>query len=259
MSKNLKYFDLTGKVAVVSGGATGIGLGISEGLADAGALVVVCSRRLEVCEQAAHELTRKTGAQVVPMSCDITKEDTVDSLVKNVLEKFRSIDILVNCAGVGGSEKPILKMEKADWDGVLDINLKGAYTMSKAVVPPMLDRGKGGRIINVASVGGLISYPNMSAYCASKAALVQLTKVMSLEWVRYNILVNAILPGYFSTPMNTEFFASDVGKRVIQNSVPMKRLGRTDEIKGLAILLASEASSFMTGSAVVIDGGYVLL
>ena len=104
--KNLSYFDLTGKVAVVSGGATGIGLGISEGLAEAGALVVVCSRRLEVCEQAAQDLTRKTGAQVIPMSCDVTKQDEIDSLVQEVVEKFRGIDILVNCAGVGGSHDP---------------------------------------------------------------------------------------------------------------------------------------------------------
>ena len=150
-------------------------------------------------------------------------------------------------------------MEEADWDGVLAINVKGAYSMSRAVVQPMVDRGKGGRIINVASVGAIIAYPNMSAYCASKGALVQLTKVMALEWIRYNILVNAILPGYFSTPMNTDFFASDIGNRVIRNSVPMKRLGRIGEIKGLAILLASEASSFMTGSAVTIDGGYTLI
>ncbi len=259
MSKNISYFDLTGKVAVVSGGATGIGFGISEGLAEAGASVVVCSRRLEVCEQAAQELTRKTGAQVVPMSCDVTKQDEIDSLVQEVVEKFQGVDILVNCAGVGGSQRPILKMEEVDWDGVLAINVKGAYTMSRAVVQPMVERGKGGRIINVASVGAIIAYPNMSAYCASKGALVQLTKVMALEWIRYGILVNAILPGYFSTPMNTDFFASDIGNRVIHNSVPMKRLGRISEIKGLAILLASEASSFMTGSPMVIDGGYTLI
>ena len=259
MRKNLSYFDLTGKVAVVSGGATGIGYGISEGLAEAGATVVVCSRRLETCEQAAQKITRKTGAKVVAMNCDITKQYEIESLVQKVLEKFDGIDILVNCAGVGGSERPILKMEEMDWDEVLAVNVKGAYTMSRAVVQAMKDRGKGGRIINVASVGAIIAYPNMSAYCASKGALVQLTKVMALEWIRYGILVNAILPGYFSTPMNTQFFASDIGKRVIGSNVPMKRLGRIDEMKGLAILLASEGASFMTGSAVVIDGGYTLI
>jgi len=259
MSANLSYFDLTGKVAIVSGGATGIGRGISEGLAEAGALVVVCSRRFDVCEAAAQEIAGKTGAQVVPVSCDVTKQDDIDSLVQEVLRKFQAIDVLVNCAGVGGSERPILKMEEADWDGVLAINVKGAYSMSRAVVQPMVERGAGGRIINVASVGAVIGYANMSAYCASKGALLQLTKVMALEWIRYGILVNAILPGYFSTPMNNEFFASDVGAKVIRNSVPMKRLGRVDEIKGLAILLASQASSFMTGSAVVIDGGYILI
>ena len=150
-------------------------------------------------------------------------------------------------------------MEDADWNTVIDINLKGAYSFGRAVAGPMVDRGKGGRIINVASVGGTIAYPNMSAYCASKGGLIQLTKVMALEWARYNILVNAILPGYFETPLNTEFFAAEVGKRVLKQSVPMRRLGQISEIKGLAILLASEASSFMTGSAVVIDGGYTAL
>ncbi len=259
VNKNLSYFDLTGKVAIVSGGATGIGFGISEGLAEAGASVVVCSRRLDVCDQAAQELSRKTGAEVVPISCDVTKRDEIDSLVQEVVEKFQGIDILVNCAGVGGSERPILKMDDGDWDSVLAINVKGAYTMSRAVVQAMVESGKGGRIINVASVGAIIAYPNMSAYCASKGALVQLTRVMALEWIRYGILVNAILPGYFSTHMNTEFFASDIGNRVVRNNVPMKRLGQISEIKGLAILLASKASSFMTGSAVVIDGGYTLI
>ncbi|MBU1274576.1 MAG: SDR family oxidoreductase [Proteobacteria bacterium] len=251
----LPYFDLSGKLALVSGGATGIGLGISEGLAEAGARVIVCSRRLEVCQQAAGQLAAKTGAQVQARSCDVTDEGQVDSLVAEVLAMSGGIDILVNCAGVGGSEKPILEMSSLEWDSVIDINLKGAYILSRAVAGPMMEAGRGGRIINVASVGAIIAYPNMSAYCASKGGLVQLTKVMALEWVRHAINVNAILPGYFETPMNTEFFASEAGRAAIKRQIPMRRLAQIEEIKGLAILLASPASSFMTGSAVVIDGG----
>lgn len=251
----LSYFDLSGRLAIVSGGATGIGLGISQGLAEAGAKIVICSRRLEVCQSAALKIAAATGAEAIGLSCDITDEESIDRLLDRVLDEQGGIDILVNCAGVGGSEKPVLEMESTDWDSVLAINLKGAYSLSRAVAGPMIERGRGGRIINVASVGAIISYPNMSAYCASKGGLVQLTKVMALEWVRHNILVNAILPGYFETPMNKQFFASETGQAAIKRQIPMRRLGRIDEIKGLAILLASEASSFMTGSAMVIDGG----
>jgi NAD(P)-dependent dehydrogenase (short-subunit alcohol dehydrogenase family) len=147
-------------------------------------------------------------------------------------------------------------MSDEDWDGVIDTNLKSIFLLSRAVVSKMVEQGKGGKIINVASIGGMIGWPNMAAYCASKGGCIQLTKVMALEWVRYNIQVNAILPGYFETPMNTTFFASEAGKRVIKNNIPMRRLAQTDEIKGVAILLASQASSFMTASAVVIDGGH---
>ncbi len=129
------------------------------------------------------------------------------------------------------------------------------FLLSKAVAAKMVAHGHGGKIINVASNGGLIGWPNMSAYCASKGGCLQVTKVMALEWARYHIQVNAILPGYFETPMNTDFFASDAGRQVIKSSIPARRIAQIDEIRGLAILLASEASGFMTGSGLVIDGG----
>ncbi len=256
---SLDYFDLTGKVAVIVGGATGIGLGITEGLADAGATIVVCSRRIEVCEQAADEINKKTGVKITPMRCDITSSEEVDKLIKKVVGKLGGIDVVFNSAGVGGSEKPIVKMEEKDWDSVLNINLKGAYIMSKAGAEQMIEQGRGGRIVNVASVGANVAFPNMSAYCASKGGMVQMTKVMATEWARYNIMVNAILPGYFETPMNTDFFSSDIGKGIINRSIPLKRIGQPDEIKGIAVMLASKSSSFITGSAIVIDGGYTLM
>ena len=251
----LDYFDLTGKVAVVSGGATGIGYGISEGLAEAGVTLVICSRRLNVCEDSAHAIHEKTGAKVLSMRCDITSKDDINALIKDVVSKLGGIDILVNCAGVGGSEKAVVDMDESDWDSVMNINLKGAYTFSQAVIGPMRKRGKGGRIINVSSILSIIASANMSAYCVAKSGLTQLTKVMALELVRDNILVNAILPGYVETPMNTEFFSSKAGEMVIKKNIPMRRIGQIQEMKGLAILLASEASSLMTGSALVVDGG----
>ena len=165
------------------------------------------------------------------------------------------IDILVNNSGIKGSEKSILNMTADDWDSVLSTNLKGVFILTQAVVRKMVERGKGGKIINVASIGSIIGMHNMSAYCASKGGCLQLTKVMALEWVRYNIQVNAILPGYFNTSFGTEFFSTDAGKKLLSN-IPMRRLGQPEDIKGLAVLLSSRASDFMTGSGIVIDGGH---
>jgi len=256
---NLPYFDLTGKVAVVTGGATGIGRGVAEGLADAGASIVLAARRLEKCESACQEIADRTGVKTLPFRCDLTRSHDIQALADGVIKAFGHVDILVNNSGTGGSEKPILETSEEDWDSTININLKAHFTLSKAVVAHMRDRGKGGKIINVASMGAIIAWPNMSAYNASKGGCVQLTKVMALEWARYNIQANAILPGYFDTPMNKELFASDIGKKMIKERIPMRRLAHIEEIKGLAILLASEASNFMTGSAVVIDGGYICL
>lgn len=250
------YFDLSKKVAVITGGATGIGRGIAEGLADAGADIIIAARRVEKCESACSAIHERTGVKAVPYRCDITDSTDIGSLIKMVSEAFGHLDILVNNSGIGGSEKPILKMDDADWDRVLDINLKGVFALSRAAVGKMIDQGNGGKVINVASIGGMIGWPNMSAYCASKGGCVQLTKVMALEWARFDIQVNAILPGYFETPMNEEFFAGDAGKRVIKANIPMQRIAHIDEIRGAAILLASKASSFMTGSTLVIDGGH---
>ena len=253
---SLEYFNLKDKVAIVAGGATGIGLAISEGLAEAGAKVVICSRRTEVCEEAAKGVADKTGGEAAGMRCDITLTAETDALAKQVIDKYGQIDILFNSAGIGGSEKPIMKMEENDWDSVLNINLKGAYVLSKSVVPYMIERGKGGKIINVASIGGMVGIANMSAYTASKGGMIQLSKSMALEWTRHNINVNSLLPGYFETPMNTKFFSSDAGKAMISRMVPMKRLGQPEEIKGTAIFLSSDASNFITGASLTIDGGY---
>jgi 2-deoxy-D-gluconate 3-dehydrogenase len=251
----LPYFDLTGKVAVLTGAATGIGRGIAEGLADAGAALVIAARRLEKCQEACAEIRQRTGADTLAVRCDITDTSQIHALIAKVRERFGHIDILVNNSGVGGSEKPILKMTDEDWDQVIATNLKAVFSLSKAVVATMVERGAGGKVINVASIGSLIGWPNMSAYCASKGGCLQLTKVMALEWARYDIQVNAILPGYFRTPMNTEFFSSEAGKKAISSSIPMKRIANIDEMRGVGVLLASQASSFMTGSAIVVDGG----
>lgn len=252
----LPYFDLSGRIAVVSGGATGIGLSISEGLSEAGATVVICSRRKNICMDAASNIETTTGQKVLGVQCDVADIQSINNMVGQVEESLGGIDVLVNCAGIGGSEKPALKMDANDWKSVIDVNLTGAFNLAQVAGGSMISRGKGGRIINVASIGGSIAFPNMTAYCASKGGLVQLTKVLALEWARYDILVNTISPGYIETPMNVDFFDSDAGKNVIAADVPLNRLGQSEEVKGVAILLASKSSSFMTGSEIFLDGGY---
>lgn len=254
----LSYFDLSGRVALVTGGATGIGRGIAEGLAEAGASIVIASRRREVCEAACKEISEAAGVEALGLACDVSDSKDIKALVSGVISHFGHIDILVNNSGTGGSEKPVIQMEEEDWDRVMETNLKGVFLLSREAGNRMIEQGKGGKIINVASVGGLKVFTNMSSYCASKAGCIQLTKVMASEWARYNIQVNAILPGYFQTPMNKEFFSSDMGKKIIKSKILMRRLGSPEEMKGLAIMLASDASNYMTGSAVVIDGGHIL-
>lgn len=249
-------FDLTGKVAIITGGYQGIGRGIAEGLAEAGAQVVICARSFDKCVEACAEIGEK-GVKTLPVRCDITQKGEVESLVQKTVQEMGRIDILVNNAGVGGSEKPILKMSDEDWDLPVSIDLKGAFLLARAVVPEMSKEG-GGKIINVASITAMIAMPNMSAYCASKAGLVQLTKVMALEFIKYNIQVNTLCPGYFLTPMNQKFFAGKVGQEIVQRNIPMGRLGKVEELKGAAIYLASSATDFMTGSCLVIDGGQTI-
>lgn len=249
-------FDLTGKVAIVTGGYQGIGRGIAEGLAEAGSDVVVCARSYDRCAEACAEI-QKFGVKTLPIQCDVTKTEEIEALVSETVNRMGKVNILVNNAGVGGNERPVIEMSDEDWDYSVNIDLRGAFLCSREAAKEMIKQG-GGKIINVSSVYGLTPVANMSAYCASKGGLLQLTKVMALELIRFNIQVNAICPGYFLTPMNRELFESETGKKVIKRSIPMGRLGNPDELKGTAIYLASSATDFMTGSAIVIDGGQLL-
>lgn len=250
----LPYFDLSGKTAIVTGAAAGIGRGIAEGLAEAGADIVIGSRRLDKCEQACREITDLAGVKTLPLAFDLRDNGSINKFVDDVVEAMGQIDILVNNAAVI-EEKPILEMQEADWDQMLDTNLKGVFNLSRAAARCMIERGKGGKVINVASIAGHKAWPKMAAYCASKAGCIQLTRVMALEWARYNIQANTILPGYFLTPMSTGFVNSDEGDSIIRSNVPMRRVAQINEVKGLAVLLASQASSFITGASFTIDGG----
>lgn len=248
------WFDLTGRVALVTGGSKGLGRAIAGALARAGADVAITSRTQSDLDAVAAEL-RQSGRRALAVCGDVTEEDSIGALVERVLAEFGQIDILVNNAGVEGVGA-IVEMEAAQWDNVLDVNLRGPMLCCKHVGPHMIRR-RSGKVINVASVLASRVARYMAAYAASKAGLVQLTRTLALEWIRHNVQVNALCPGYFLTPMNEEFFASDTGRNLIAR-LPSGRLGDTREIEGAAVFLASDATSFITGATLYVDGGHSL-
>ena len=249
-------FDLTGRVAVITGGYDGIGRGIADGLAEAGSDIVICSRNYKRCAEACTEI-EDFGVRAFPIECDISRADQVENLISETIKKMGKLNILVNNAGVSGSEKPILEMSDEDWDDVLDVNLKGSFLCARAAVKEMIKQG-GGKIINVSSITAFIAMQNVSAYCASKGGLVQLTKAMALEFAKYNVQVNALCPGYFLTPMSRGLYQPEIWNKIVHRNVPMGRMGKPEELKGTAIYLASSATDFMTGACIVIDGGHLI-
>ena len=254
--ERLSVFDLTGKVAVVTGGCSGLGRGIAEGLAEAGCNIVICSRNYESCAKTGEEISR-LGVRVLPVRCDVTRSGEIEHLVGETLREMGRIDILVNNAGVESKERSLLEISEEEWDSVINPNLKGAFLCSRAAAKEMMGKG-GGKIINVASIAAFIGMPYVAPYCASKGGLVQLTKVMALEFAEHNIQVNAICPGYFDTPMSRRLYDPETWTKIARRNVPMGRLGKPEELKGTAIYLASRASDFMTGSCIVIDGGQII-
>ena len=248
------WFDLTGKCAVVTGGSKGLGRTIADALAQAGADVAIVSRTPADLQRAADEL-RAHGRRVLPVQADVTDEASIQAMVQQVIGQFEHIDILVNNAGIGHTAA-VAEMEAAHWDQVMTVNLRGPMLCCKHVGPHMIGR-RSGRIINVASVLATRVARYMSAYAASKAAIVQFTRTLALEWIRHNIQVNALCPGYFLTDMNTEFFASERGQQFIA-ALPIGRLGRPHELQGAAVFLASDAASYVTGAALYVDGGHTL-
>lgn len=244
-------FDLHGKVAIVTGGATGLGYAMAEALAQRGANIVICGRRASLCEEACSRLSAQ-GTRALPVHCDVSKADHVEELVKATLREFDGLDILVNNAGITGSAKAVHHISEQEWDNTLAINLKGVFLCSRAAAKEMIDRG-GGKIINVASIGANKPLPLSADYSASKAGVIALTRTMALELIRYNIHVNAISPGYFTTEFNSE--ALERAKIKAEKRIPIGRTGEADEIKGLIVFLASSESSYLVGEDIVIDGG----
>jgi len=247
-------FDLAGKIAIVTGGSRGIGLEIAEGLCEAGAAVTITGRRRQWLDPAVERLTA-IGGQVLGIEADVANADDVRRTVAATLERFGGVDILVNNAGISWGA-PSLEYPLEKWEQTLRTNLTGTWLMSQAVAPHLIARG-GGCIINISSVTGQLGLaPELQdtvAYNASKGGVDALTRDLAVKWARHNIRVNAIAPGYFPTRMTSGLM--QIAEERMRAISPMGRLGREGELKGVAVFLASQAASFITGQVINVDGG----
>ena len=247
--------DLSGKSALVTGASSGLGRHFAEVLAAAGAKVVLAARRLDLVETVGHAI-RQRGGTAVPVHMDVTERASVDKAVADAAAALGGLDIVVNNAGITAT-KPFLDVEQEEWDRIVDTNLKGTFSVAQEAARRMREQGSGGVIVNIASILGLRVAGQVPAYVASKAGVVQLTKAMALELARYGIRVTALCPGYMETDLNREFFASEAGQALIRR-IPQRRLGRPEELDGALLLLCSDAGSYITGSAIVVDGGHLV-
>jgi len=253
----LDKFSLEGQVGIVTGGGQGLGKTFCHAFADAGADIVVAEINPETGPVTAREIASK-GRRSLFIETDVSDQGSVDRMVAQVLAKFGKIDFLMNNAGIV-QHLEAENIQAADWRRVLDVNLTGVFFCCQAVGRHMIER-RGGRIINIASMSGLIvNFPqSQSSYNASKAAVIHLTKSLASEWAPYNIRVNAMAPGYMNTAMARPFFDDPEYGGVWIKAIPMKRPGEPEELGPVAVFLASEASSYVTGTTIVVDGGYTI-
>jgi NAD(P)-dependent dehydrogenase (short-subunit alcohol dehydrogenase family) len=249
-----QLFDLKGRVALVTGGSIGLGRQVAQALAEMGADIVLCARKRERCEQAAQEL-EALGVHALALACDVTDAEQIHAVVDAATARFDRIDVLVNNAGISWGS-PFEDMRLADWHKVIETNLTGTFLFSQAVGKVMIAQGRG-KIINMASVAGMGGAPSeivqATAYHASKGAVITLTKDLACKWAAHNIQVNAIAPGWFPTHMS-DWVITHKRDRLLE-SIPSGRFGGEDDLKGAAVFLASDASAYVTGHVLVVDGG----
>jgi NAD(P)-dependent dehydrogenase (short-subunit alcohol dehydrogenase family) len=246
--------SLQGKTAVVIGGTSGIGLALSLGLAEAGADVVASARRQENVDETAAAI-EAIGRATLRITTDLQNRSSVEALLTATLERFDKVDILVNCAGKI-KRTPTLTMPEEEWQDILDTNLTGTLRACQIFGKSMLEKGYG-RIINIASLNTFVALNEVAAYAASKAAVASLTRSLAVEWSKHGVLVNAIAPGVFRTALNSQLLDSTPRGQELLMRTPMGRFGKTDELVGAAIYLASDAASFVTGQVLVVDGGFL--
>lgn len=245
--------NLTGKVAVATGGSKGIGYGMALALAHAGADIVIVSRNLSEGEKAAADM-RALGRKSIAISCDVTCAASLDAMVEQAIKKFGKIDILLNNAGMN-IRKPVVDILEEDWDKVIDTNLKGIFLTAQRVGREMIKQ-KSGKVINIASILGVVGMPWQASYAASKGGVVQITKVMALEWAEYNINVNCIAPAYIRTPMTEGWLTDPIRLNAILDSTPLKRIGTLEDLAGPVVFFASDWSNYITGHILLVDGGW---
>jgi len=259
MSKEIKLptFRLDGKTAIVTGATKGIGYAIAATFAAYGANVVITSRTPADCARCAAELTG-AGGSCIGIAANSARKEEIDTVIAAAEERFGRVDILVNNAGISGETAPLLKQTEENFDKVIAVNLKGVFLFAQAAAGKMAADGQGGRIINIASVGGLIGGKGVAPYGASKAGVISLTKTMANEWARYGITVNAVCPGYVVTELNREFFADPAFKEKMERRTAVRRLGTVEEVAGPVLALASDCFSYMTGTTLLLDGGQTI-
>lgn len=254
----LPSMRLDGKIVMVTGAGSGIGRAVSIAAAEAGADCVVCEipAKTDDLEPVLDEI-RNTGRQGIPVPLELPDLESIDASVKSAIAEYGRIDVLVNNAGVN-IPRDALELTEEDWDGVLDVNLKGLFFLSQRVARTMVENG-GGKIVNIASQNGVVGYYKRAAYCSSKAGVVNLTRVLSLEWAKHKINVNAVGPTFILTPLTQSTFDDPELREDLLKRIPMGRVGQPEDVVGAVVFLASEAAALVTGHTLLVDGGWTAI
>lgn len=249
-------FSLEGKTAIVTGASRGIGEAIAKGFAQAGADVALVSRGIASLRQVAKEVEERSNRKAIAVAADIGSPEEIQRAVDAILKIFPRVDILVNNAGISPVLKHAEQMDLKEWEEIVRVNLTGTFLFSQAVGRVMIQQ-RSGKIINMVSVGAVVGFPRMAAYCVTKAGILELTKVLAIEWARHNIQVNAIGPAYLETELTKGMRESKVISENLLQRTPMRRFGKPEETVGAALYLASDASSYTTGQTLFVDGGWL--